>query len=255
VDRIVFIGLLRLDINVTVVCSLQIIAKSTKTVQNSSHERTAKFRCSGETPHNCRGSHSFYCEGVKYFVEPAGGTLRRALSKRHHVIFGRRGSGTSSCSERQRLLDCSKGPLSPGLTSNPFKGHSYPDLVIRVLFTTIYGLPQNGWTLPRLRQRQRRPFGPDYSVTIPTNPAYHQKSCEELSNKLQSLMDELECQLHSTDAADLHITPGASSEMANQVGGSGQLDLHGMKIGADAKTRESANENPRDGGTIQTLKN
>ena len=34
--------------------------------------------------------------GVKHFVEPADGTLRRALSKRHHIIFGRRGSGKSS---------------------------------------------------------------------------------------------------------------------------------------------------------------
>ena len=35
-------------------------------------------------------------EGVKHFVEPAPGTLRRATSKRHHIVFGRRGSGKSS---------------------------------------------------------------------------------------------------------------------------------------------------------------
>ena len=35
-------------------------------------------------------------EGVKYFVEPAGGSLRRAVSRRHHIVFGRRGSGKSS---------------------------------------------------------------------------------------------------------------------------------------------------------------
>jgi putative protein kinase ArgK-like GTPase of G3E family len=35
-------------------------------------------------------------EGVKRFVEPAAGTLRRAVTKRHHIIFGRRGSGKSS---------------------------------------------------------------------------------------------------------------------------------------------------------------
>ena len=35
-------------------------------------------------------------EGVKYFVEPAGGSLRRSKSHRHHIIFGRRGSGKSS---------------------------------------------------------------------------------------------------------------------------------------------------------------
>jgi polynucleotide 5'-kinase involved in rRNA processing len=35
-------------------------------------------------------------EGVKFFIEPAPGTLARAKNKRHHVIFGRRGSGKSS---------------------------------------------------------------------------------------------------------------------------------------------------------------
>ena len=34
-------------------------------------------------------------EGVKHFIEPAPGTLRRATAKRHHIIFGRRGSGKS----------------------------------------------------------------------------------------------------------------------------------------------------------------
>jgi putative ribosome biogenesis GTPase RsgA len=35
-------------------------------------------------------------EGVRYFIEPAPGTFKRAIAKRHHVIFGRRGSGKSS---------------------------------------------------------------------------------------------------------------------------------------------------------------
>ena len=30
------------------------------------------------------------------FIESAEGTLRRAITKRHHLIFGRRGSGKSS---------------------------------------------------------------------------------------------------------------------------------------------------------------
>lgn len=35
-------------------------------------------------------------EGVKFFVEPAAGVLKGAQSRRHHFIFGRRGSGKSS---------------------------------------------------------------------------------------------------------------------------------------------------------------
>jgi hypothetical protein len=35
-------------------------------------------------------------ESVKYFVEPTPGVLDKAKNKRHHIIFGRRGSGKSS---------------------------------------------------------------------------------------------------------------------------------------------------------------
>jgi predicted AAA+ superfamily ATPase len=35
-------------------------------------------------------------EGVQRFIEPASGTLRVALSRRPHLIFGRRGSGKTS---------------------------------------------------------------------------------------------------------------------------------------------------------------
>lgn len=35
-------------------------------------------------------------ESIKYFLEPAPGVLNRAISNRHHIIFGRRGSGKSS---------------------------------------------------------------------------------------------------------------------------------------------------------------
>src|SRR5947209_4778375 len=35
-------------------------------------------------------------ENVNRFVEPAPGTLVEALSRQHHMIFGRRGSGKSS---------------------------------------------------------------------------------------------------------------------------------------------------------------
>ena len=30
---------------------------------------------------------------VRHFIEPAAGTLRTATSRRHHIVFGRRGSG------------------------------------------------------------------------------------------------------------------------------------------------------------------
>ncbi|MGA9183764.1 MAG: hypothetical protein WBZ32_00590, partial [Candidatus Acidiferrales bacterium] len=35
-------------------------------------------------------------DSPRRFIEPARGTLDRAKSRRHHIIFGRRGSGKTS---------------------------------------------------------------------------------------------------------------------------------------------------------------
>lgn len=74
---------------------------------------------------------------VERFIEPAEGTLRRTLSKRHHIIFGRRGSGKSSLIYKA-ASDLSKKDSPVGLVDlEPFKGHQYPDIIISVLLATF----------------------------------------------------------------------------------------------------------------------
>jgi hypothetical protein len=76
-------------------------------------------------------------EGVKYFVEPAHGTLRRAIALRHHIVFGRRGSGKSSLLHKAAAdLTVDRAPIA-WVDLEPFKGHSYPDLVLSVLIATL----------------------------------------------------------------------------------------------------------------------
>src|SRR6266849_4924969 len=76
-------------------------------------------------------------EGVKYFVEPAGGSLRRALTRRHHILFGRRGSGKSSLLLKVAAdLTVDRRPIAV-VDLEPFKGHSYPDLLLSVLMATF----------------------------------------------------------------------------------------------------------------------
>lgn len=74
---------------------------------------------------------------VENFIEPANGTLRRALSKRHHLVFGRRGSGKSSLLYKtyQTLTDSNHATAYIDL--EPFKGHLYPDVVLSVLISTL----------------------------------------------------------------------------------------------------------------------
>ena len=75
--------------------------------------------------------------GVKRFIEPAHGTLRRAVSKRHHLIFGRRGSGKSSLLRKAAAdLTIDRRPIAY-VDMEAFKAHSYPDVLISVLIKTF----------------------------------------------------------------------------------------------------------------------
>src|SRR5690348_6163225 len=71
-------------------------------------------------------------EGVKRFIEPAQGTLSRALSKRPHIVFGRRGSGKSSLLRKAVAdLTVDRRPIA-FVDLESFKGHSYPDVLISI---------------------------------------------------------------------------------------------------------------------------
>jgi len=74
---------------------------------------------------------------TKRFIEPAQGTLRRATSRRHHIIFGRRGSGKSSLLYKSATdLDETKQAIAY-VDLEPFKGHQYPDVLISVLLAVL----------------------------------------------------------------------------------------------------------------------
>src|SRR5438105_1152057 len=76
-------------------------------------------------------------ESVKYFIEPTPGVLDKAKNKRHHIIFGRRGSGKSSLLHKIAAdLTVSRTPIAY-VDLEQFKGHSYPDVLISVLITTL----------------------------------------------------------------------------------------------------------------------
>src|ERR1700688_1948789 len=76
-------------------------------------------------------------EGVKRFIEPAQGTLSRALAKRPHIVFGRRGSGKSSLLRKAVAdLTVDRRPIA-FVDLESFKGHSYPDVLISILIQTL----------------------------------------------------------------------------------------------------------------------
>lgn len=77
---------------------------------------------------------------VRVFIEPAIGTLRRAKNRRHHLIFGRRGSGKSSLLIKSSIDLAEDNYLSVYIDLEPFKGHTYPDIIISVLISVLIKL-------------------------------------------------------------------------------------------------------------------
>ena len=76
-------------------------------------------------------------KSTKRFIEPAQGTLRRARARRHHMVFGRRGSGKSSLLYKSSEDLEQQGCAVAYVDLEPFKGHYYPDLLISVLVASL----------------------------------------------------------------------------------------------------------------------
>ena len=131
------------------------------------------------------------------FIEPAEGTLRRAITKRHHLIFGRRGSGKSS------LLFKSADTLKAGgrpiayVDLEAYKGHHYPDLLISALIATL--LTFSGWLDDaKLSAEFARTWRTAWLWKTRTTKRQQK---EDLSASLQSIIADLRAQLHVADGA------------------------------------------------------
>ena len=74
---------------------------------------------------------------MKYFIEPAAGTLIQATSRVHSIVFGRRGSGKSSLLRKAAAdLTVDRRPIA-FIDLESFKGHAYPDVLLSVLIQTF----------------------------------------------------------------------------------------------------------------------
>jgi len=79
-------------------------------------------------------------QGTTRFIEPMQGTLRRAQNKRHHLIFGRRGSGKSSLLYRSVQSLDESGAAIAFVDLEPFKGQLCPDVIYSCLISAFSGL-------------------------------------------------------------------------------------------------------------------
>ncbi|HRX86211.1 MAG TPA: hypothetical protein P5572_14420 [Phycisphaerae bacterium] len=177
--------------------------------------------------------------GIEFFVEPAEGALRRAMSRRHHIVFGRRGSGKSSLLRKVgKDLMLERRPMA-FVDLEPFKGHSYPDLLISVLLTTFgeflrwlatAATAPSNWT-----KVWRKVVGGE-----PTRPPLDRKSCEALRTRLKKFTGELERLLHSADDATVSATSGSAMRAkvtrGDDVGA--EVSVPPLRLSAGAKEGE-----------------
>lgn len=157
-------------------------------------------------------------EGVKHFIEPAPGTLRRATSKRHHIVFGRRGSGKSSLLRKAAAdLTIERRPIAY-VNLEAFKGHSYPDVLISVLIKT-FGEFENWLNSAAIHPSTKTSFWEKLFGTTPTRSSFNKKEASSLAQRIRQEINALNAELHRIDEAELTVTHGTETKEKDSATG------------------------------------
>ena len=153
-------------------------------------------------------------EGVQRFIEPASGTLRVALSRRPHLIFGRRGSGKTSLLRKviaEHNLD--RRP-SAFVDLEPFKGHTYPDVLISVLIEFFRSLKlwlDEAAVAPANRAKVWKRW-----FSRPRKGPLARARAQEISAEIDGILADLEELLYAQDDAEIerrsHIAAKRAAE-------------------------------------------
>ena len=177
-------------------------------------------------------------EGVKHFVEPAPGTLRRATSKRPHIVFGRRGSGKSSLLQKAASdLTVDRRPIAY-VNLEAFKGHSYPDVLLSVLISSFQEFKQ--WMeSAAIYPATKKSFWQTLFGTMPTRRSYNKKEAAELARILGKQIESLRDELNQTDAADLKRTRSAEATDSDLTQAGGRIGIGNASLGAKARAEHA----------------
>ncbi len=155
-------------------------------------------------------------EGVKHFVEPAPGTLQRTTNRRHHIVFGRRGSGKSSLLRKAAAdLTVDRRPMAY-VNLEAFKGHSYPDVLLSVLISTFVEFRK--WIdSAAIHPSTRTTFWQKMFGTSPKRPSFNREKSARLSEQFRVQICALEAELHQNDDTETCVTDEAESSASGEV--------------------------------------
>ena len=180
----------------------------------------------------------------KRFIEPARGTLGRAKTRRHHIVFGRRGSGkTSMLRKAEADLSIARRPVA-FIDLETFKAHRYPDVLLSVLIEVLGSFErwlETAGTYPATKTSfWQRIFG-----RKPERPPLNKKKVAALRKELVENVDELRELLHATDGAEIGVVrkEGGQAKASVKAGfGARVKGFEGKYEAADEVLSEASSE-------------
>jgi hypothetical protein len=175
--------------------------------------------------------------GVEFFVEPAEGALRRATSKRHHIIFGRRGSGKSSLLRKAAIdLTRERRPMA-WVDLESFKNHSYPDLLLSVLIKTMKEF--GAWLeTAAVAPANKTSVWKRFFGGKPTRPPFDRAACLKLREVITRHVGDLETQLHAADDAEVQQSESQKGDATDSSEDSLGITLGTKRLGVSGAVRD-----------------
>jgi len=178
-------------------------------------------------------------KSISRFIEPASGTLRRAISRQHHIVFGRRGSGKTSLLRKAAAdLTIDRRPIAY-VDLEPYKGHRYPDVLISILIATFESF-KDWLETAAINPSTKKSFWKKLFGTSPKRPAFNRKESTKLVEEIDIIIKDLDDQLHSVDNAQLHRTDQLGSEQTREGELGSELKAQGV-----AKVTSRASESSK----------
>jgi Cdc6-like AAA superfamily ATPase len=174
-------------------------------------------------------------EGVRRFVEPASGTLDRATSRQHHLVFGRRGSGKSSLLRKTSAdLTVDRRPIA-FVDLETFKGHEYPDVLLSILIKTFSEFAE--WLeTAAIAPANKTSFWSRLFGTKPTRPALDKGQAKVLSEALRKSVRELRDLLFSEDDVVVEAKQSNKITEKDSIEGEISVGVGGAKLGLSDDT-------------------
>lgn len=173
------------------------------------------------------------------FIEPARGTLDRAKSRRHHLVFGRRGSGKTSLLRKAGAdLTLRRVPIA-FVDLEAFKGHTYPDVLLSILIETLTAFDR--WLESAgLNPASKTSFWNRFWGGPPQTPPLNRKKVNAVRTSVQAQVKDLTELLHAEDDASLTSRAASTEKQTAERKSTASLSLGPTGAGASVGASSTA---------------